>query len=102
MIRRRKKMKVKREKRKRAKIVRITTSGPQKTQDSDGKYYYVYLTFFVIEKWDGDVIIARSEVDRHLMEAQGKKQEAFRRYEDDHFLKTVLDTGVSTEGKSWR
>ena len=98
-------MKVRIENRNGAKVVRIITSSAQERQDSEGRYYYVYLTVFVIEKQDGEVILVKSEVDRALLYAQvgvfntkGRKSLAFRKGEDDAILKAALKTSGPTEG----
>lgn len=83
-------MKVKREKRNGVEVVRITSSVPQIIQDDQERYYFAYITVFVIEEKDGTVLIARSEVDNNLMEVHGKKKKAFRRSEDDLFLEHIL------------
>ena len=86
-------IKVKRIKRQGCKIVQVSMSEPQTLQEEgSGLYYLAYTTMFVIEKWDGNIHIAQSDVDKKLVEVQGskRKQVAMRKSEEEIFLRAIL------------
>ncbi len=82
-------MKVKKETRAGVKIVRITISGRHLMQDSEGRSYWAYWTYFIIKNKKGRVGEAKSVVDEYLADIQ-KNPRAFRENEDELVLLKAL------------